>query len=192
MPDSAHFTPDWVSPPGDTIAAALRARGIATDEFARLLSRSASEVEGLLRGSALITADLAGQLAAILGASAGFWTRREARYREDLARLVREASLPGSLAWLGEIPVKDMVRLGWLEPGADGAATAFSCLRFFGVPSVGSWQRAYQGALQAVALRTSPTFQSAPVRSPRGCGGGSSRRCPSSAPPGHRTCSAKN
>jgi plasmid maintenance system antidote protein VapI/Zn-dependent peptidase ImmA (M78 family) len=162
MADSTPFTPGWASPPGATIATILRERGLGHQEFAHRLRTTVADIDDLLRGAASITSNLAGQLATVLGASAAFWTRREEQYRADLARLEREASLPDSLDWLDEIPVKDMVRLGWLEPGADEAATAFSCLRFFGVPSVGAWWRTYQNALQAVALRTSATFQSAP------------------------------
>jgi HTH-type transcriptional regulator / antitoxin HigA len=161
MVDDAPFTPDWVSPPGATIAAILEERGATPGELARWIELSAAEVDDLLVGRAEITADLARRLAGALGASEVFWARRELQYRTDLARLQREASLPESLDWLREIPVKDMERWGWIEHFADPAAAATACLRFFGVPSVGAWREAYGDAL-AAAYRTSPTYKSDP------------------------------
>jgi HTH-type transcriptional regulator / antitoxin HigA len=162
MVDDTPFTPDWVSPPGETIATILDERGITSDEFARCIQRTTGDVEELLSGRAALTADIARQLAAVLGASATFWTKREWRYRQNLAQLQREASRAASLNWLDEVPTKDMVELGWVKPTSDPAAMAAGVLQFFGVSSVESWRETYKDALQAIAFRTSATFESQP------------------------------
>ena len=97
----------------------------------------------------------------MLGASETFWARREEQYRSDLSRLQQEAALPESIGWLGEIPVKDIERWGWIRPLTNPMAAAEACLRFFGVPSVQAWRQVYGDTL-AAAYRTSPTFKSAP------------------------------
>jgi HTH-type transcriptional regulator / antitoxin HigA len=161
MVDDTPFSPDWVSPPGTTIATILEERGATPSELARWIERSTDDVEDLLVGRAEVTADVARRLAGALGASEAFWARRELQYRADLARLQQEAALPESAAWLNEIPVKDIEGWGWLRPLANPAAAAVACLQFFGVPSVGAWREVYGDAL-AAAYRTSPTYKSEP------------------------------
>src|SRR5688572_3599381 len=86
------FTPDWVCSPGATIATILREKGLGAADLARRIKGTISDVELLLDGSAALTDDLAHRLAEALGSSAGFWSRREIRYREGLARLHRAAA----------------------------------------------------------------------------------------------------
>jgi plasmid maintenance system antidote protein VapI/Zn-dependent peptidase ImmA (M78 family) len=156
------FSPDWVSPPGETIATLLKERGLSAEDFAQAIRSTPQDVEQFLDGSAALTSDLAQRLADSLGASAGFWSRREVRYRQDLERLLQEAARAARLNWLDEVPVKDMIGLGWIKPLADAAALAAAVLRFFGVPSVDSWRSVYHDALHPVAFRTSSTFESQP------------------------------
>jgi plasmid maintenance system antidote protein VapI/Zn-dependent peptidase ImmA (M78 family) len=162
MVDERPFSPDWVSAPGETIAALLKERGVTPDDFAVSLHKPRTEVDGLLSGQTAITPDVASLLAAVLGASIAFWLGRERRYREGLERLQVRAAEAASAGWLSQIPVSDMVRLGWLPARADHVTTAAAALQFFGVPDVASWQRRYQDVLQAIAFRTSPTFESLP------------------------------
>lgn len=162
MVENPPFAPDWVSPPGETIATILRERGVTTDQFATSLQRTKREVEDLLGGRLEISPDVAGILAAVLGASVTFWLSRESRYRSDLSRLYSVAVEPSSLAWLAELPVKDMIRYGWIESGADQTSTLVSLLRYFGVGSIESWRREYSDVLTSLAFRTSPTFESLP------------------------------
>ena len=136
MVDSDTFAPDWISPPVATIATILDELGIPRDEFARKVMKSPSEIERLLDGRAVITPDIAQQLTVVLGASESFWTKRELQYRTRFARLQHESSQRETLDWLKEVPTKDMVKRGWLQPHNDTMAMAAACLQFFGVPSV--------------------------------------------------------
>jgi plasmid maintenance system antidote protein VapI len=162
MTEERPFSPDWVSPPGDTIATILKERGLTAEGLAGEIRSSPGDVERLLDGQVSLTDELAQRLADILGASAGFWSRREVRYRQDLGRLLEEAARAARSNWLDEIPVKDMIGWGWLRPSADPAALAASVLRFFGVPSLDAWRSSYREALHPVAFRTSPTYESQP------------------------------
>ena len=161
MVDNTQFTPDWVSPPGATIATILEERGATPSELAKWIERSTDDVEDLLEGRAEITVEVARRLANVLGASETFSAQREEQYRADLARLHQEAAPPESIGWLSEIPLKDIERWGWIKPLTNPMAAAAACLRFFGVPSVEAWREVY-GETLAAAYRTSPTFKSAP------------------------------
>jgi plasmid maintenance system antidote protein VapI len=162
MGDNSSFTPDWASPPGDTIATILMERRLTSGELARRIKRTKGEVEDLLHGRAEITADIARELAGVLGATEAFWTSREAQYNKDLARLEREASLSRAREWLSEIPVEEMVNRGWLKTTTGTTDKVTACLQFFGVSTVPSWRKTYMDVLQTVAFRTSPTFASQP------------------------------
>jgi HTH-type transcriptional regulator/antitoxin HigA len=81
------FSPDWVSPPGETISDILEKRKIHLDVFAEEIGCSASNAAAIIKGRVEITIDLAQQLATALGPSASFWMTRESQYRTDLARL---------------------------------------------------------------------------------------------------------
>lgn len=83
---SASFAPDWASPPGDTIVDLIEERGWTQAELAERLGYSAKHVNRLVQGKVALTEDAALRLEPVLGASAGFWLTREARYRERAAR----------------------------------------------------------------------------------------------------------
>src|SRR2546422_11066656 len=70
----------------------------------------------LLNGHASITAEIGRQLEVVLGASAAFWMNRESQYRRDFARLRTEAPAVAAGGWLKELPLRDMIKFGWLTP----------------------------------------------------------------------------
>lgn len=74
------FKPDWVSPPGDTIAEIMEERGVCQAYLGALL------VSDLLSGELPIGEALAARLEETVGCPAQFWLNREAQYREGLAR----------------------------------------------------------------------------------------------------------
>ncbi len=156
------FNPDWVSPPGDTISDVLEERVLSRVKFARQIGHAPKYVDDLLHGRAAITTDLAQKLEVVLGASAAFWMSREAQYRESVARKRKEAHSPGADNWLNELPVKDMIRFGWIDRANSTADQVAACLNFFGVADVGAWRGTYHEALQQAVFRTSPKLPSQP------------------------------
>jgi Zn-dependent peptidase ImmA (M78 family)/plasmid maintenance system antidote protein VapI len=162
MVNDAPFAPDWVSPPGVTIATLLAERGLTHHEFAHRVHLAADEVDDLIRGRLTLTVELIRHIAAVLGATEDFWHQRETRYRQGLEQLHQRCSQPESLAWLEEVPVKELIRRGLIRPSTDKVETVIACLRYFGVSSVVSWNREYREPLRPVAFRTSKTFDSRP------------------------------
>ncbi len=92
MSDTRTFAPDWVSPPGDTVADLLRERSWSAREFAMQTGFAMTYVRELLCGDAAITRDAAARLAAVLGSTTDFWIAREGKYRAAVERVrVRSA-----------------------------------------------------------------------------------------------------
>src|SRR4051794_27074133 len=119
MTSERTFSPDWVCPPGETIAIILGERGVSAEDFARTIESTPRDIQLLLEGTAALTNEVAQRLADALGASPGFWSRREVRYRQDLDRLRQEAARAARENWLEEVPVKEMIGMGWIKALAD-------------------------------------------------------------------------
>jgi Zn-dependent peptidase ImmA (M78 family)/plasmid maintenance system antidote protein VapI len=157
MAQTSEFLPQWTSPPGQTIADLLEAKGLSGTDFVRLLEEPATFVDGLLEGRVSITLGLAKRLQDILGGSVVFWMTRDRQYRDDVMRLRATG-----LAWLRELPLLDMTRSGWIAADSPDGFEVESLLRYFAVPSVSAWRAKYAAVLEEAAFRTSPTFTSKP------------------------------
>jgi addiction module HigA family antidote len=79
------YTPEEVSPPGETLVETLDAIGMRQSELARRAGRPLKTINEIVQGKAAITAETALHLECVLGVPASFWNNREAQYREALA-----------------------------------------------------------------------------------------------------------
>jgi HTH-type transcriptional regulator/antitoxin HigA len=79
---SPPFTPDWVSPPGDTILDLLEERGWKQAELAARTGYTTKHIGLLINGKASITDETAIRLERVIGSTARFWLAREGQYRE--------------------------------------------------------------------------------------------------------------
>lgn len=155
------FSPDWVSPPGDTIRDALAHRNVSLEAFQRALGMTAPATESLLSGELPIDMRIAECLADTLGANRHFWLSREAYFR---ARVEARASMSRDLdfeSFLQQLPIKDMKAFGWLDAFKDlsekDAAQAF----FEDAP--GLWREAGPQMMEAVRFRTSFAHETNPA-----------------------------
>lgn len=89
---TARFTPDWISPPGDSLLDMIEERDWAQAELAQRLGYTTKHVSQLIKGTVPLTEDTAERLARVVGSTTGFWLAREATYRE---RCVRQTSTSG-------------------------------------------------------------------------------------------------
>ncbi len=88
------FRPDWVSPPGETIADLLEQRDWSQAELARRIGYTPKRLGQLIKGKARLDEETANRLEREIGGGAGFWLAREAGYRERVARLRGQRSHP--------------------------------------------------------------------------------------------------
>ena len=80
------FTPDWVSPPGDTIADLIEERDWTQVQLSERLGFTPKHVSQLINGKTPITEEIALKLTKVLGSTETFWLNREADYRAQLAQ----------------------------------------------------------------------------------------------------------
>lgn len=154
------FTPDYASPPGETLAETLEAMGLTQTELAKRMQRPIKTINEIIQGKAALTADTSLELERVLGIPASFWNGMESHYREHLARQRASARLEVDEDWLRTIPVKTMQKFGWISSGKDNRQIMEEMLCFFGCASVKGWQEQWGGPL--AAYRKSPKLQSAP------------------------------
>lgn len=151
------FTPDWISPPGDTIADLIEERGWSQVDLAKRLGFTTKHVSLLINGKAPITEETALKLESVLGGSAGFWLSREAQYRAKIAEQEAEVNWQEWIPWLDELPVKELMEQGAIPKRRRDAknkpAIVRDLLRFFGVASPADWQGYYAG-MEASFRRT--------------------------------------
>jgi addiction module HigA family antidote len=85
------YTPDFVSPPGETLAEILKKRKITRTEFASRMKLPKKTINQLIKGKAEITFRTAYKIELALGVpSARFWIERERLYRESLINQIDE------------------------------------------------------------------------------------------------------
>jgi len=158
-PMAAPFTPDWVSPPGDTMADLLEEKGWSQRELANRTGYTTKHISLLINGKASISEETALKLERVLGSTARFWMNREALYRESIARAEELDALEAHKDWLKQIPVREMIRFRWISEFKHKGQQVAECLRYFGVASVEAWKSQY-GALP-IAYRASLVFEKA-------------------------------
>ncbi|MGK7945726.1 MAG: HigA family addiction module antitoxin [Microcystaceae cyanobacterium] len=151
------FTPDWVSPPGDTIADLLEEKDWTQAQLAERLGYTTKHISQLINGKAPISEETALKLERVLGSSADFWLNREAQYRAKLAKMEEERRLKEYISWLDELPVQKMMKQGIIpQCRLDQKNKPFivrELLLFFGVASPNEWQACY-GKMECSFRRT--------------------------------------
>lgn len=162
MTEAHTFTPDWVSPPGDTIADLLEERGWTQVELAQRLDFTTKHISLLINGKAPIAEETALKLERVLGGDIGFWLSREAQYREQLTRRSEVQRLASWANWLDKLPVRDLMKSGALTKRRISAESkpdiVQDMLRFFGVSSPDAWVQHYE--MMECAFRRTRTEQS--------------------------------
>ena len=79
------FSPDWISPPGDSISDLLDELDWTQNQLANRLGYSEKHISQLINGNATLSEETAIKLERVVGGSAAFWLSREAQYRAQLA-----------------------------------------------------------------------------------------------------------
>lgn len=153
------FTPDWVSPPGETIADLLEERDWTQAQLAERLGYTTKHISQLINGKAPITEDTALKLERVLGSTAVFWLNREAQYRAQLAKIEEQGLLLSWVDWLNKLPVKDLMHQGAIPncrlDAKNKPGVVKDLLAFFGVASPDDWEKHYVG-MQASFRQTRP------------------------------------
>lgn len=76
------YTPDEVSPPGESLKELMEERGLSVADLARLSRLSQTEIERILSGHYRIGLSESSRLSMALNIPASFWRERQRRYDE--------------------------------------------------------------------------------------------------------------
>lgn len=152
------YTPDYVSPPGETLEEILEEKEMTQVELAERTGRPQKTISEIINGKAAITPETALQLERVLGVSASFWNNRERLYREALANREERERLESKVPWLEQIPVKAMVEKQWIQFYDDKVAQLKEVLNFFAVASPEQWEE-FWGRILLVDFRSSAAFE---------------------------------
>lgn len=153
---NSEFYPDYAAEhPGAVLEWMLGERGIKKVEFADRCGRPTKTISEIISGKSAIMPDTALQFERVLGESAQFWLRLEAKYQLEQAReRDRAAAQTRSVAdWVKLFPFGDMVKLCFLQPASGTAAKFDALLRFFGVSSIMAWNRYWQNRMSFAKLK---------------------------------------
>jgi addiction module HigA family antidote len=148
---SNSYLPSTVTPPGETLAELLEERGIRQNELAVRMDVTPKFINDLISGKASISPTVALSLERTLDVPADFWLTRDAHFQANRARLTSHEALKDQTAWLDELPLKEMIKFGWLQKCADAVTQVAECLRFFGVASASAWREQYVKRVQGAA-----------------------------------------
>ncbi|MDF5725250.1 MAG: HigA family addiction module antitoxin [Rhizonema sp. PD37] len=152
------YTPDYVSPPGETLQEILEERGMSQAELAERTGRPKKTINEIINAKAAITPETALQLERVFNIPASFWNNNERRYREFLAQQEEKDRLEKQVAWLKGIPVTAMIKSGWIRCYQDKVEQLREVLNFFAVASPEQWEGIWCST--HVDFRKSQAFQS--------------------------------
>ena len=154
------YTPDTISPPGDTLLDVLEERDMSQAELARRMGRPTKTINEIVRGKVAIMPDTALQLERVLDIPAAFWNSREQQYRQYLAQVEEASRLSQQIEWSRQFPIKAMSKLGWIDAPCDELQQVIYLLQFFGIAAPKQWDTVWKQPL--VDYRKAKTFESSP------------------------------
>ncbi len=155
--------PGYVVKPGEVLQEMIDELGITQADLATRTGLSRKTVNLMIHGQEPISVETALLLERVTGAPASLWNNLEAKYRERLARQAERERLTHALIWLDQIPVKELVRRGVLQPTkdrTDRVSLLLDALRFFGVSSPAQWEALWTNP--EASFRKSQVFRSQP------------------------------
>ena len=152
------FTPDWISPPGETISDLLEEKDWTQAELAQRLGYTTKHVSQLINGKVSISEETARKLSYVLGSTVEFWLNREAQYRTQLVQQEEIEQLASWVNWLEGFPLKELMNLGFLSryplTKANKPNLVKDLLCFFGVASPDEWEETYNQKMSVYFRRT--------------------------------------
>lgn len=155
---SNQYVPDYLVTPGEVLQDYLEGFGMTQAELAARTGLTQKTVNEIIKGKSPITPESALKLERSLGRPAHFWNNLERQFQEDRTRLAEEKRLRSHLDWLKNLPVGQLVKLGWVSKKNDNVSQLKEVLQFFGVASPEQWTAVWKD--YQVAYRQTQRFES--------------------------------
>lgn len=137
---------DWANHPGRMLQRELDAQGLSQAQLAMRTGLSTKHVNLVVKGTALLSPDVAVSLEQVLGVPAEFWLRWEAAFQAAAAREERHESWATFTEWAARFP-RNMLVSRHVIGASDGTKeTVAKLLSFFGVASPSAFDRTWLDA----------------------------------------------
>ena len=152
------YAPDYAVLPGETLLETIGSLGMDQRELAVRTGLTPKTINLIVKGRAPLTFGTAIRLERATGVPARIWNNLETNYRAVVARREERKRLESKPDWLKEmsIPVKELVARGAIVGTRDRSELLRCALGFFGVGSVGAWEKLWLAP--AVSFRKSKCF----------------------------------
>ncbi|HUU29464.1 MAG TPA: HigA family addiction module antitoxin [archaeon] len=138
----SQFQPDYVSPPGDTLQEVIDTLGMTQKELALRTGITKKTINQIVKGLAGISPETAVCLERTLGVPSSFWNNLECLYQAGLEKKREQERLHKHKEWLKQMPVIEMVRLGWIRDFKnDKLMQLKELLNYFGVASPETYRK---------------------------------------------------
>jgi HTH-type transcriptional regulator/antitoxin HigA len=122
--------------PGDFIQEELEARGWKQEDFAAILGKPLSTVNGIINGKKAIVPETAKKIAAAFGNSPQFWMNLETAWQLYNHDCPDEDRVRNRAKLYDLIPIREMQRRGWIKPAKSAEDLEKELSTFFGVSSL--------------------------------------------------------
>ncbi len=155
---SNQYVPDYLVTPGEVLQDYLEGFGMTQAELAARTGLTKKTVNEIIKGKSPITPESALKLERSLGRPAHFWNNLERQFQEDRTRLAEEKRLQSHLDWLKNVPLVQLIKLGWIPKKNDNVSQLKEVLQFFGVASPEQWTAVWKD--YQVAYRQTQRFES--------------------------------
>lgn len=124
--------------PGEIIKEQLETFNVSLEEFKNLMDLSLLEINDLLEGRLNLTHEISLKLEKIFGIEALFYENLEFLYRETLVKIENESLKEDDLKILKDLPIKEMMSLGFIQFKKNELDIKKEVLNFFDVCDLSS------------------------------------------------------
>jgi addiction module HigA family antidote len=152
------FRPTTLTPPGATLEDLLDEWGMSQAQLAERMGRPAKTINEIIKGKNAITTETALQLERVFGTPAGFWLEREQKYRTHLAMTAEASRLKREQGWLKKVPLKELIKRGFIPDNLSELNTLKAVWTFFGVTGPDPWNAVYEGVAYRRSIKTDPVL----------------------------------
>ncbi|MEY9862936.1 HTH-type transcriptional regulator/antitoxin HigA [Catenulispora sp. GAS73] len=153
------YTPEEVLPPGATLQDVLNDRDMTQSDLAVRTGLSTKHINQLVNGNVSLTAETALLLERATGVPAVTWTSLEGLYQVSKSERAETERLESDLDWLEQLPIKELVKRGYISKTSDLVERLRDVCNFFGVANRDSWEAVWE---KPTAYRRSRSFTSNP------------------------------
>ncbi|MDD3562292.1 MAG: HigA family addiction module antitoxin [Candidatus Cloacimonetes bacterium] len=155
------FKPNYAVLPGDSLREAIEYLGMSQVEFAQRMGITEQTLVRILNGEQKISYETASSLELVTGTASEFWINLEAQYQKQLQIEEQQKSKEALAAWLKQIPIASLCKLGYIKIHEDVVLQARELLSFFRTSSVETFDKDVERIM--AAARSSAAYGTSAV-----------------------------